>query len=204
MPAAGTECVADGCDRAATACGCCHMHYKRLRRWGDPNIRRPKKPAEERFWPKVDKDGPLPTVFRHRGPCWVWTGGKISTGYGLFHPTKGTHALAHRYSYELMVGPIPEGLHIDHLCRNPVCVSPRHLEPVTPGENTRRGLSISTFNALKTHCPAGHAYTPENTYRSPSKPNGRRCRQCQRDYDRKPHRKSSIRRAKAQEQGRAA
>ena len=154
------------------------MHYKRLRRWGDPNIRRPKTPADERFWAKVDKDGPSPAVFRHRGPCWVWTGGKISTGYGFFHPTKQTHVLAHRYAYELLRGPIPDGLCIDHLCRNRVCVNPAHLEPVTLGENTRRGLSISTFNALKTHCPAGHAYTPENTYVQPTRPNTRRCREC--------------------------
>lgn len=87
--------------------------------------------------------------------------------------------LAHRYAYELLVGPIPEGLHIDHLCRVRLCVNPAHLEAVTCHENNRRSTSPTAVNAKKTHCPRGHEYTEENTYFAP--PDGRRmCKPCAR------------------------
>lgn len=161
-------------------------------------------PAAERFWPKVDKNGPIPATFRHRGSCWQWTAGAISTGYGLFHQANRKAVLAHRYSYEQLVGPIPDGLVIDHLCRNRRCVNPAHLEAVTTGVNTRRGLGVSTFNALKTDCPAGHPYSTENTYVSPK--GSRICRACARERDRQPHRSATLRRRLAREKtnGRAA
>lgn len=99
--------------------------------------------------------------------CWYWNGsihpvtgyGKISIGYGA-----GGHKtyLAHRISYEHHKGPIPKGLHVDHLCREKSCINPAHLEPVTPSENSLRGLN-SRLRVPTTHCPHGHAYTPENT-----------------------------------------
>jgi len=158
---------------------------------------RPSQQPAIRFWAKVDKKGPTPPTFRHRGQCWQWTAGVISTGYGMFHRSKTKGVLAHRYAYELLIGPIPDGLVIDHLCRNRRCVNPAHLEAVTMRVNTRRGLSVSTFNALKTDCPAGHPYSPENTYISPK--GSRICRACARERDRKPHRNATLRRRQAKE-----
>lgn len=93
--------------------------------------------------------------------CWPWLGGKEGKyGYGLFHIERGgrwTSTSAHRVAFEVFVGPIPDGWQADHLCRNPGCVNPKHLEPVTQQENLRRRREA------KTHCIHGHAYTPENT-----------------------------------------
>jgi hypothetical protein len=102
------------------------------------------------------------------GPgCWPWTGAKSDSGYGLFSEKneKGRPVLrrAHRLMYEYMVGPIPEGLTLDHLCRNRLCVRPSHLEPVTSVENVRRGEAPTAKNARKTHCPRGHEYNAANT-----------------------------------------
>ena len=84
--------------------------------------------VQERFWAKVRKtDG-----------CWLWTGSHNGLGYGTIRSV-GRKMYVHRYSYELLVGPIPAGLELDHLCRVPGCVNPDHLEPVTHAENLRRG-----------------------------------------------------------------
>lgn len=92
--------------------------------------------------------------------CWLWAGTKDPRGYGYiyvrrlgkpYHPKQ-----AHRVIYEALVGEIPKGLHIDHLCRVPSCVNPSHLEPVTLRENVLRGVGVSAKNAKKIHCPIGH------------------------------------------------
>lgn len=103
--------------------------------------------------------------------CWEWQLSRDRHGYG--HTSRNNVVmLAHRALYEEKVGPIPEGLEIDHLCRNPSCVNPEHLEPVTHAENVRR-----SWPATKAHCVNGHEYTPENTYwRSGS--GSRDCRAC--------------------------
>lgn len=94
-------------------------------------------PAPERFWPKVDKDGPVPEHRPDLGPCWVWVAGGWKRGYGCFyHDNRMTRA--HCFAYELLVGPVPDGLELDHLCRNKGCVNPTHLEPVTHDENIKR------------------------------------------------------------------
>jgi hypothetical protein len=118
-----------------------------------------------RFWAKVQKgDG-----------CWFWTGAVSGgDGYGRFNI--GGTKLAHRIAYEALVGPIPVGLTIDHLCRVRVCVNPAHMEPVTLAENLRRQVS---FNGGKERCPQGHEYD----YRYPD---GRRgCRRCDTEASRR-------------------
>ena len=96
-------------------------------------------------------------------PCFVWQPYKDPNGYGEYH-LDGKKVGAHRWMYEQRFGPIPEGLVIDHLCRNPSCVNPDHLEPVTQQVNTIRGIGPAAMNAQKTHCVHGHEFTVENTY----------------------------------------
>lgn len=121
--------------------------------------------------------------------CWLWTAATDGCGYGWFG-SSGGRAKAHRYSYEVAVGSIPEGLCIDHLCRVRCCVNPDHLEAVTLAENVRRGKS-GEFNAAKTRCPNGHPYDDENTYIW----NGKRgCRECRRAADRRRGRHERIKR----------
>lgn len=123
----------------------------------------------DRFWSKVDKtDG-----------CWIWMAG--GDRYGCFTPYRGSkQLLVHRFSYEMAYGLIPEGMQIDHLCGEPKCVRPDHLETVTPAENSRRSSNASALNARKTHCIHGHEFTPANTYlrKLPSGALGRQCRRC--------------------------
>ena len=164
MPPQST-CSIDGCERPRKLRVWCKMHYARWFRHGDPlHVEKiyGRSPVE-RFWSQVDRSG-------GDDACWPWTGG-LSNGYGRVANTP-----AHRFAYEIQVGPIPPGLHIDHLCRNRACQNARHLEPVTQAENIRRGEGAAK-NRNKTHCPRGHPYSGDNLYRVPS--TGRRvCRAC--------------------------
>jgi hypothetical protein len=107
--------------------------------------------------------------------CWLCFGANNQRGYGQLVLGGGRRVTAHRYSYEISIGPIPEGLELDHLCRQPCCVNPAHLEPVTPQENLRRE------NAARERergylCPNGHLRSADNIY---TRPNGTRmCRKC--------------------------
>lgn len=95
------------------------------------------------------------------GGCWEFTGTRDKNGYG-FVSVEGVQRRVHRFVYETIQGPIPAGMQLDHLCRNPPCFNPGHLEVVTPRENTLRGVSIQARNATKTHCLRGHPFAGEN------------------------------------------
>lgn len=137
-----------------------------------PYTPRQQQPLHERFWQKVLRTSD--------NACWTWTGSVLSAKhhYGTFR-VNGRNVLAHRFMKEIFAGPIPEGMVIDHLCRNTICVNPYHLDIVTIGENTRRG--DHRFRRM-TQCHRGHEFTAENTRMEPLA-NGsvaRRCRECER------------------------
>lgn len=168
----------EGCEAPPAGRGYCKKHYKRWKANGDPTVTlNPglSMTPQERFWIKVDKDGPVPDCAPHLGPCWVWTAGKFEDGYAIFQ-LHGKLKKAHCVTYEWAHGPVPGELVLDHLCRNRSCVNPFHLEPVTQQINVHRGTSFAAANSQKTHCPAGHEYDEANTHVSKS---GRRsCRKC--------------------------
>lgn len=118
--------------------------------------------------------------------CVIWTKAIQSKGYGVsWDPDRRKLVLAHRQAYAQEHGPIPDGMVIDHLCRNPACVNPEHLEAVSQSVNVRRGQAgeMSALRAqTRTHCPHGHKFTPENTYHAPD---GRRCKECRREASRR-------------------
>jgi hypothetical protein len=111
--------------------------------------------------------------------CWIWQGYFDRNGYGRV-PVARQPVWAHRFFYEHHVGPIPEGLHLDHLCRTPACVNPDHLEPVTPAENCRRAA------LARVECANGHEWTPENTYCRPDD-GTRQCRVCKAEHNRQAY-----------------
>jgi hypothetical protein len=131
------------------------------------NLRGIHAPAEERFWGMFEED---PDTH-----CWQWNGSLVQSGYGRHGGTS-----AHRYAYELLVGPIPEGLHIDHLCRNRGCVNPGHMETVTIAENVLRGEGVTARQRRQTHCKRGHPLSGDNLRVTPD--GHRVCRACQRDW----------------------
>lgn len=143
-----------------------------------PKRRPPRIPFTERFWSKV--------MLPDGNGCMRWTANKFTDGYGAFK-MDGKNRGAHRVAYELLVGPIPAGLQLDHLCRVRDCVAPDHLEPVTNAENIRRSLPYRDPGAphrAKTHCPKNHEYTPENTRIRHYPDKGwttRECKMCNRD-----------------------
>ena len=139
-------CSAPDCAKDARALGLCWQHYSKQRRANmpAPNPQLKKDKFANRFWSKVDKSG----------DCWEWTSSKHKLGYGRFAVTEGGVTRvegAHRVSYELTHGAIPEGLHIDHMCHNEGCVNPSHLRAVTPKQNTenRKGPQVNSTTGVQ-------------------------------------------------------
>lgn len=152
-------CAVDGCNLPERARGWCRGHYMRWWRYGHPNYDQARKDMD-RWRAQIE----------FTDTCWNWHGTINARGYGVINDN-GKNALAHRWGYEALIGPIPEGLQLDHLCMVTNCVNPAHLEPVTNAENHRRAA------ASHTHCRHGHEWTPENEYWPPCGA-GRECRAC--------------------------
>lgn len=143
--------------------------------------------VEQRFWSKAEI-----------GPgCWLWKAHRTPRGYGYFWKD-GRLVPAHRVAYELTNGPIKQPLVIDHLCRNPQCVNPAHLELVSQAVNIKRGMQYATTaNSKKTHCLHGHSLTAENL--AQGQRGRRQCKTCRRLRDRK--RRAALAKAKGRAPG---
>lgn len=127
------KCKVDRCSAKVHARKMCEVHYRRFMRLGTTKIKTP----EDKFWDKVGKTN----------DCWFWVGNQYRSGYGRFNLNRRYYQ-AHRYSYEIHKGKIPNGLVIDHLCRIPLCVNPDHLEAVTNRENIARGMWKSKTSGM--------------------------------------------------------
>lgn len=134
-----------------------------------------RRPLDERLWERV----------RKTEGCWLWTGPLRADGYGVIGAggRGGKTLRTHRLAYELMVGAIPDGLTLDHLCGNTTCCNPDHLEPVTSEENVRRAT------ARRTHCRRGREFTPESTI---TKTYGRECKTCRKEGKRRRARERRV------------
>lgn len=167
------KCKVDGCDRPSRCFGMCGKHYQRVYKHGDPHYTK----MPSLGLPLRDR---LLMNCKTVGDCWEWTGAK-NKGYGriqIAHPERKSRQV-HRVAYEIYIGPIPEGLTLDHLCRNKACFNPSHLEPVTAVENVLRGNNFSAINKRKTQCMHGHPFDKQNTawdvHRGVTR---RRCKAC--------------------------
>lgn len=121
----------------------------------------------KRIEDKINKQGP--------NGCWLWTGSLNKYGYGQTSIDRKRGVQSHIVVYQILVGEIPTGMELDHLCRVRPCVNPDHLEVVTHKVNIQRGDSGGP-QLRRTHCPAGHPYDEVNTYHTPK--GKRACRQC--------------------------
>ena len=134
-------------------------------------------PISERLWRRVDKNGPL--ALELGSNCWLWLGCKNNGGYGQIIGKKNKRPFAykvHRIAYEIVKGPIPSNLTLDHLCRVRHCVNPDHLEVVSLVENVMRGNGVGVKNSHKTHCPKGHPLVEGNVYMHLD--GGKQCKIC--------------------------
>ncbi len=195
IPGSTPPCIEDGCPELGVARRLCLPHYRIHYRLGTLPPKQVLRTVDERFWPKVNKTGPLSLLLPPHDPvCWEWIAGTTSAGYGTFR-LDGRSLGAHLVAWTLTGhGPVPDGLELDHLCHNADpdclggvtcphrrCVNPDHIEPVPTGENVRRSLvARAGINARKTHCINGHPFSGENLKVDI---NGRRsCRACSKIY----------------------
>lgn len=169
IPRYTLPCAVESCDSLVGkngSHGYCGKHAQRYRTTGDP-LGSTAMTSKEKFQTHVEVD--------ENTGCWNWVGSKNRAGYGRVRRGGKVHR-AHRWAYELYRESIPDGLVIDHLCRNHSCVNPWHLEPVTNDENCERGWGRRIKTGWINHCIHGHEFTPENTYINPL---GRKiCRTC--------------------------
>ena len=172
-------CAVSDCDQVARSLTAhlCDMHYKRNWRYGRTDVVRPnKRTVWDRFWEKVDASG----------DCWEWTASTRGAGYGQFGWTPYRIIEAHRAAWELLIGPIPDGMVIDHLCENKICVNPDHLQVTTRAHNSMRsGRSVAAINAAKTHCSQGHPFHGKNLRINIE--GRRRCKTCDRAVNRRAY-----------------
>lgn len=168
------------CDEPYYSVGYCVAHYQRSRRHGDPLGGRRNRTQDE-FWKFVEV-----------GDCWDWTGHVSVGGYGKIRWACFDESYTHRVAWTMLVGPIPDGLFLDHLCRNRTCCNPDHLEVVTHQENMDRGFSPTMVVSKSGVCRRGHPQTLENTYPNSSKkqPSARACAICKKE--RRHARRTSV------------
>lgn len=170
-----STCSIDGCGRTANVRGWCYSHHRRWKVYGDPLAGPPIRSysdrlpststVEDRFWAKVQiPPNPL--------DCWLWTAApNPGNGYGVLQLGKRKREYAHRVSYELSMGSIPDALEIDHLCHVRLCVNPLHLQAVPASVNVKRQPRRQV-----THCPQGHPYSGDNLYEYKGHRSCRTCR----------------------------
>jgi hypothetical protein len=181
-------CAFEACGHPAKTKGLCKTHY--MQQWRGESLRPvkrlPPRGCDTPGCDGTDCQGHLPYaaeahIDRQADGCWIWTAARNPGGYGITKRKKDGTSLAHRWVYELLAGPIPPGLHIDHLCKTKACVNPAHLEPITQAEHNRREPTPP-----RTHCPHGHPYNQTNTYHHKGK---RYCKTCLNERSRTYQRK---------------
>jgi hypothetical protein len=158
-------CIKDGCDAPARGRGLCSKHWQQWR----STVTLEPVTTEERFWSMIEI---------HVDGCWLRASAAYTRRYTQFVVCTGVTVGSHQFAYELAYGPVPEGLELDHLCRNPPCVRPDHLEAVTHDENMKRSDRALGIRSAATHCTNGHPFDELNTHYTSSGGTRRRCRTC--------------------------